>query len=152
MIELVEPKPKIHSDIGKTVMVFDRYHFAVPLKGRIQDVASKDGAYKVSFYNKQHGYPNYLQFNHTYFFAQQCQIVKEEPKGIWIGDMEDGDVAVIVDHPEINYLDRIIQRHDHRFITVGTPRFTWSSIFTPSSNRDNFRVRLLEKGETLVVV
>ena len=31
-----------HPEIGKTVIVFDRYHFAVPLRGTIQDVANKE--------------------------------------------------------------------------------------------------------------
>ena len=75
----VLPKPK-NSLIGKTVVVYDRYHFALPLKGRIQDISEKDGAFKVSFYSKQHGYPNYLKMDHSYFFSEQCHVIDNDPQ------------------------------------------------------------------------
>lgn len=71
------PKPK-NSLVGKTVTIFDRHHFAVPLKGCIECVAEKDGAYQISFFPEQHGFPNYMKMNHTYFFSEQCEILQED--------------------------------------------------------------------------
>lgn len=76
-------------------------------------------------------------------------VKKEEVKGIWASNMKGGDVGVIVGHSNAEYLGRIVQRYNRSLITVGTPCFTWSSIF---SLCNDFRVRLLEKGETLIVV
>lgn len=78
-----QPEPDLEAKnklIGKTAIVYDRYHFALPIKGRIEDVAERDGAYQINFYSDQHGYPNYMDMNHTYFFSQQCQIVEENPQ------------------------------------------------------------------------
>ena len=61
--------------IGRTVIVYDRYHFALPLKGVVIDVAEKDGAYQIRLLENQHGYPNYMNMSKTYFFAQQCRFV-----------------------------------------------------------------------------
>jgi len=85
------PKKKSTSDmyeeicesslVGRTVIVYDRYHFALPLRGKIEDVAGNDGAYKVLFYDGQHGDPNYHSMDHTYFFAQQCEVLDDaEPE------------------------------------------------------------------------
>ena len=63
--------------IGRTVIVYDRYHFALPLKGIIVNVAEKDGAYCVRLHPDQHGYPNYMEMSETYFFSQQCEL--QEP-------------------------------------------------------------------------
>lgn len=101
-----QPEPEeTDSLIGKTVVVFDRYHFAVPLRGRIQDVAEKDGAYKVSFYSKQHGYPAYLQMDHNYFFRQQCQIIEDEPEYV---DLEIASIK-----------NRLGVFGDNRYVTIG---------------------------------
>jgi hypothetical protein len=64
--------------VGDTVRVFDRYHFAVPLLGQVEDVAAKDGAYKVILYPKQHGYPNYMKMDHHYFAKEQCRLVQNK--------------------------------------------------------------------------
>ena len=75
-----QPEPEPQNElIGKTVIVYDRYHFAKPIRGKIEDVAKMDGAYKVSLFGQQHGYPNYLSFDHNYFFSQQCQILEDVP-------------------------------------------------------------------------
>jgi len=68
-----EPEPE-NLLVGRTVTVFDRYHFALPIQGCIEAVAEKDGAFKVGFYPNQHGFPNYMKFNHLYFFSEQCKI------------------------------------------------------------------------------
>ena len=70
-------KKKEINPVGKTVIVYDRYNFALPLKGMVEKISEKDGAYQIGFYSNQHGYPNYMTKNHTYFFSQQCQIVKD---------------------------------------------------------------------------
>ena len=76
--EIANNTAKNNKLIGKTVIVYDRYHFAVPLRGWIEDVSEKDGAYQVSFYSNQHGYPNYLKWDHTFFLSQQCHIVPDK--------------------------------------------------------------------------
>lgn len=56
--------------IGKTVIVYDRYLFAVPVKGIIVDVSTRDGAYKVNFFSGA----NVIKHNGKYFFVEQCKI------------------------------------------------------------------------------
>ena len=86
-----EDEPEIvavsdESVTGRTVLVYDRYHFAVPLKGQIQEVSPKDGAYKIRLYEDQHGYPNYMKFSGLYYHHQQCELqdvdleIKNEPE------------------------------------------------------------------------
>ena len=94
--------------IGKTVIVYDRYHFAKPIRGKIEDVSEMDGAYKVSLFGQQHGYPNYLSFDHKYFFSQQCQILEDVPEfvdleiiefeqdsGKWLGVLMGGNEIIL---------------------------------------------------------
>lgn len=64
--------------VGKLVLVYDRYHFAVPLKGRITSVSRKDGAYQVKLLPDQHGFPSYMMMNQMYFHHQQCEIIDGE--------------------------------------------------------------------------
>ena len=79
-------------------------------------------------------------------------VKKDKPKGIWVGGMKDGDVGVIVAWTTDRYINYVIQRHHNGLIAIGR-RETWSCIW--SGDRcvlsSNFRVRLLEKGETLIV-
>ncbi len=77
------------------------------------------------------------------------KLVEEEKlKGIWVSDMKDGDVGVIVDCKIDCYVGRIVQRYINVLITIGTSNGHWSHIFDLPKN---FRVRVLEKGETLIV-
>lgn len=75
-------------------------------------------------------------------------VTEEKPKGIWVGHMNDGDVAVIVGCFITGYLGRIVQRYENNLITIGKSEEHWEPI---SRLPDNFCVRLLEKGETLIV-
>ena len=67
--------------------------------------------------------------------------------------MRDGDVAVITfwsASPE-QYIGKIVQRYGNTLITLGNDSgCSWTGIF---SGTDVFqcRVRILEKGETLIV-
>ena len=75
-------------------------------------------------------------------------VKKEKLKGIWVGDMKDGDVGVIVAWPPMScYLDKIVQRHKNKLINIGNSDWWHSCCVIPK----NCRVRLLEKGETLIV-
>lgn len=65
--------------IGKTVIVYCRYLFAIPVKGIIRDIALIDGAYQVDFFRDQQGSENVTKHNGKYFHWQQCQIVDDEP-------------------------------------------------------------------------
>lgn len=77
-------------------------------------------------------------------------VEKERLEGIWAGDMEDGDVGVIVGCAIDHYVDRVVQRHNNKLIAIGV---SINGVWSPISNLPNtFRVRLLEKGETLIVV
>lgn len=64
--------------IGKTVIVYDRYHFAVPVRGMITDVSGHDGAYQVTFFSNNPGAHNVTKFNGRYFLVEQCRIVEEK--------------------------------------------------------------------------
>ena len=63
--------------IGKTVIVYDRYLFAVPVKGRVRSISEKDGAYQVDFFSNNPGGQNVIKHNGGYFHHQQCEIVDE---------------------------------------------------------------------------
>ena len=81
------------------------------------------------------------------------ELEKEKPEGIWVGDMKDGDVAVIVSWAFGGYAGRIVQRYGLHLISLGMDyNKGWRDLWSyPSSISKNNRVRLLEKGEKLVV-
>lgn len=60
--------------IGKTVTVYDRYLFAVPVKGTIIEVSKKDGAFRVNFSPNNPGGPNVTKHSGKFFHAEQCKI------------------------------------------------------------------------------
>lgn len=75
-------------------------------------------------------------------------VKKGELRGIWVGDMKERDVGVIVNCACEDYLDTIVQRHKDSIIGIGSI-YKWACVsILPRS----FRVRLLEKGETLIVI
>lgn len=81
-------------------------------------------------------------------------VKKEKLEGIWAGDMKDGNVGVIVAHPNsgCGYLGKVVQRYDDDLIVIGMSHGNgWGSIFNACLLSKGFRVRLLEKGEMLVV-
>ena len=65
--------------IGKTVWVYDRNLFAVPVRARIESVSTHDGAYQVTFFPTNPGGHNVTKFNGKYFFPEQCSVIDEGP-------------------------------------------------------------------------
>ena len=76
----------------------------------------------------------------------------EQPKSICVSDMQDGDIGVVVMWSR-NYLGTIVQRYKDDLLVVGRNSGKgWSKIFNMGYARwEECRVRLLEKGEMLVV-
>ena len=78
---------------------------------------------------------------------------KETPEGIWVGDMKDGEIAVIVSWAFEEYVGRVVQRYGPHLVSLGMNCGAgWSDVWRcPASVFKNNRVRLLERGEKLVV-
>jgi hypothetical protein len=68
---------------NKVVTVYNRYLFAVPVRGRIMGVSSHDGAYWINFFPGQHGNPDKRNSNDpskgSYHFPQECIIEDIKP-------------------------------------------------------------------------
>jgi len=81
-------------------------------------------------------------------------VKKENTEGIWVGNMKDGDIGVIIEWGSIIYcLGRIVQRYGNDLISIGMPSGDSWRVLTPSRElSSNCRVRLLKKDEVLVVV
>lgn len=62
--------------LGREVLVYDRYRFAVPVIGVITDV-SHDGAYKIEFISDS---PSVLRCSGDYFFPEQCLLSDLPPE------------------------------------------------------------------------
>jgi hypothetical protein len=79
--------------------------------------------------------------------------------GVSVSEMKDGDVAVIVGWGNgvtyvgsVVYAGRVVQRYGNNLITLGANEGkSWSNFFDCILSPDENRVRILEKGETLVV-
>jgi len=81
------------------------------------------------------------------------QLVKNKPNGSLVCDMNDGDIAVIVAWTQAEYVGHIVQRYGDVLITLGKPEgYRWPDCFRLGGLNSFCRVRILEKGETLVVV
>lgn len=78
LIHTLKHKEKMDFKIGKTVTVYDRYLFAVPVRGTITNVSDKDGAYQVKLFSNVQAWQNIKKFSGGYFHHQQCRI-DEEP-------------------------------------------------------------------------
>lgn len=63
--------------IGTEVIVYDRYLFAVPVKGQIIDISEKDGAYAVKFFKNNPGGTNVTKHNGKFFHHEQCRMLDE---------------------------------------------------------------------------
>lgn len=61
--------------IGKKVVVYNRYLFAVPVKGTIIGVSTKDGAFQVNFDEGQPGGSNVNAKSGSYFFREECRVI-----------------------------------------------------------------------------
>lgn len=62
------------SPIGRTVTVYDRYLFALPVKGCVTGVSDQDGAYRIQFFTGQPGGNNVTNHSGKYFMKEQCRI------------------------------------------------------------------------------
>ena len=58
--------------LGKICTVYNRYLFAVPVRGYITGRSDKDGAYRVQFY--EDGGKNVTKHSGSYFFPQEVQM------------------------------------------------------------------------------
>jgi len=65
--------------IGKKVIVYDRYLFAVPVEGIITNISEKDGAYAVTFSDNNPGARNVQKHNGKFFHHQQCRVKGTDP-------------------------------------------------------------------------
>lgn len=75
-------------------------------------------------------------------------------KLIPVQSMKDGDIAVITCWDSSVYIGRVVQRYYNNLICVGSnSRNGWSDIFSSPVEKpsNQCRVRLLEKGETLII-
>jgi len=79
------------------------------------------------------------------------KLVNEKHEGAHVLKMEDGDVAVIVSWPYNGCVGRVVQRYENTLISLGLDSdHSWRTLFSPIVS-GKCRVRILEKGETLVV-
>jgi len=74
----------------------------------------------------------------------------EIDKTILVYHMQDGQIAVITRWKDSSYIGTIVQRFDNKLIALGQGcGIAWSTILKEADA--NFRVRILEAGETLVI-
>ena len=71
-------------------------------------------------------------------------------KSIPVSEMKDGEIGTITKWTYKNAVGTIVQRYNDILVTVGRPSgCSWPSIFP---NGDiNCRIRILEKGDTLII-
>lgn len=70
-----------------------------------------------------------------------------------VTDMRDGQIAIIVAHQtNPNYIGRVVQHYGDTLITIGGKKeYSWSNPFANKSVGEIMRVRLLEKGEHIII-
>lgn len=67
-------------------------------------------------------------------------------------DLEDGDVGVIVDWTNGDYIDQVVQRTGRDLITLGASRNdSWTGYYDSPGRNNSCLIRLLSPGEILVV-
>lgn len=81
------------------------------------------------------------------------RLKNNKPNDICVNDMEDGDIGVITQWSCGDYVNQVVQRYKNYLLVVGAhSEWGWDTSFNYSNNRnEQCRVRLLEKGEELVV-
>lgn len=57
---------------GNTVTVYDRYHFAVPVRGTVKE--TNNDSFKVDFFTNNPGGPNVNKLDGKWFLKGQCKI------------------------------------------------------------------------------
>jgi hypothetical protein len=76
----VEKKEKdMEFKIGSRVIVYDRYLFAVPVRGWVTEISDKDGALRVSFDDDNPGGHNVNKHDGKFFHHQQCRFYEPKP-------------------------------------------------------------------------
>lgn len=65
-----------------------------------------------------------------------------------VSEMEDGQIGVITSWLHENYVGRIIQRHHDRLVAL---QRTYLESFAAITDSDKCRVRILQKGEVLII-
>lgn len=80
------------------------------------------------------------------------KLKNKKPKDISVHDMKDGEIAVITLWPCRSYIGDIVQRLGKELILLGKGReSSWPDVFEDNRRWEDYRVRVLEKGEELVV-
>jgi hypothetical protein len=81
------------------------------------------------------------------------KLVNSKSTDIPVTKMKDGDLAVITKWWQGNYyVGTIVHRYDELLIAVGKKSGeSWRLLFNGDCKCDDCRVRLLTKGETLIV-
>lgn len=81
------------------------------------------------------------------------KLEKNDECSVHIDSMKDGDVAVIVEWGEYDnsHVGEVVQRYKNALVVLGKPSANcWTTMFT-HGNSNKYRVRILKKGEKLVV-
>lgn len=77
---------------------------------------------------------------------------KQQERIVCIDEMKCGQIGEIVEWDGVTrYLGRIVQRYENGLVTIGE---NWGSSFPTSisGNCSNFKVRLLEEGDEIIIV
>ena len=78
------------------------------------------------------------------------RLASNKTNKVCVSEMKDGDIAVITNWKCKSYIGRVVQRYRDFLICVGTDSgHGWGEFFPNTSSPGH--VRILEKGETLVV-
>ena len=81
------------------------------------------------------------------------RLVGEKSQSVCVSEMKDGDIAIITMWTTGFYIGRIVQRYGDYLLVIGAEAgLGWGKYFKISiSYRDVCQVRILKKGETLIV-
>ena len=102
----------IKGEVGGRVIVYDRYLFAVPVKGTITGISDKDGAFQVTFDSDNPGSPNVNKHNGSYFHHQQCEVTNAPSLSPELVEL------AILAKPLIEYLNENYDPHTKIIITT----------------------------------
>ena len=80
------------------------------------------------------------------------RLTSDKVNSVCISEMKDGDIAVITSWSIEGYIGRVVQRYHNFLLTVGANSGSgWNEYFRDANTIPRNQVRILEKGETLVV-
>lgn len=96
--------------MNKDVVVFDRYMFALPMRGKVIDVADKDGAVKVIFDkdNPGNGAGNISKHDGQYYHYEQCRVLEADTNMETEAEVLDS-VLALLDEESVNFLKDNLQ-------------------------------------------